>query len=262
MTQLVAAICDDGQKVITVSDRMVSSGDMTLTFEHSDRKAQAITSHSAILIAGTMHEPDLIRDLRLKAKGKDRIRDIADTCVGLYQELRVNHIQDEILRRNGLSSFEEYQRKQKILHDSMILEINDAVKKYDLGLTLMLVGVDNEAHILHIGNPGAWRSFDNLGYCTVGMGERHADNVFAWYRYSRNMPLRQALHIAFEAKKKAEVAGGVGQASDIMIIAKQGLRIVKEGTVKQLEDIYNSYEAKDPRRELRERITGLKVQYE
>lgn len=34
MTQLIGAICENGKKVITLSDRMVSTGDMTLAFEH------------------------------------------------------------------------------------------------------------------------------------------------------------------------------------------------------------------------------------
>lgn len=39
MTQLIAAICENGSNVVTASDRMVSTGDMTLAFEHPRKKA-------------------------------------------------------------------------------------------------------------------------------------------------------------------------------------------------------------------------------
>ncbi len=260
LTQLVAAICENGNTIVTVSDRMVSTGDMTLTFEHSDRKAQPITKNAVVLIAGTMHEPDLIRDLRERAKGKDRIRDIADICKILYQELRKTHIEDEIINRRGLGSFEEYQAKQRMLHDSQIMEINERVAKYNLGLEIMLVGVDDEAHISQVTNPGTWRSFDNLGYCCIGMGDRHAANVFAWHKYSRNMSSKDAIYIAFEAKKRAEAAGGVGQASDLLVISKEGIKELKTVTVKALEEAYNETEAMDSRRDLDARIKGIKIQ--
>jgi hypothetical protein len=54
VTQLIAAICEDGQKIVTVSDRMVSTADMTLTFEPEESKAQRISDKAVVLIAGTL----------------------------------------------------------------------------------------------------------------------------------------------------------------------------------------------------------------
>ena len=51
MTQLIAAICDGGKAVVTASDRMVGTGDMTLTFEHEQPKAQAISERAVLLSA-------------------------------------------------------------------------------------------------------------------------------------------------------------------------------------------------------------------
>ena len=112
MTQLIGAICENENKIVTVSDRMVGTGDMTLTFEHEQPKAQIIIETAVVLTAGTMHEPDLITDARGKARGRERIRDVADVLKEVYQELRMQHIEDEILKpMAGLKSFEEYHRK-------------------------------------------------------------------------------------------------------------------------------------------------------
>lgn len=78
MTQLVAAICEHGEKVITVSDRMVSTGDMTLTFEHPRMKAVKMSERAIVLTAGTVHEPDLLRQAQKEARGKDTILELGN----------------------------------------------------------------------------------------------------------------------------------------------------------------------------------------
>ena len=52
MTQLIAAICDRGATVITVSDRMVSTADLTLTFEPDTSKATAIGKAAVVSYVG------------------------------------------------------------------------------------------------------------------------------------------------------------------------------------------------------------------
>jgi len=261
MTQLIAVICDCGRSVIGISDRMVTTGDMTLGFESPNRKADIITAKSAVLLAGTVHEPDLVRDAKQRAKGKDRIREIAEAFTDVYLELRTKRIEDEVLKaRAGIKSFAEYHQKQQMLHESLVFDINDRVRRHDLGLSVILLGIDDSAHIFHISNPGTSRSFDNLGYCTVGMGDRHADNVFAWYRYCSATPLKEALYIAFEAKKKAEMAGGVGAITDALIITSDGPQIVEESTLQALLEVYNDREHGTQRKSFDRRITELKLE--
>lgn len=160
----------------------------------------------------------------------------------------------------GIQSFAEYHQKQQMLHESVVFDTNDGIQKYQLGLELILIGVDDRAHISHITNPGLWRSYDNLGYCTLGMGERHADNVFAWYKYASTTPLKEALYIAFEAKKKSEMAGGIGPTTDAFIIKAEGIEVVDESTIKGLLEVYNEREFGAERRALNDRLAKLDLQ--
>ena len=261
MTQLVAAICDQGRKIIALSDRMVTTGDMTLGFEHEERKMYILTEKAIILLAGTIHEPDLITDIKNSINPKHSVRDIANVAKTKYQSLRDTLIIDEILRRYGLKSFDDFHNKQKILHDGIVLEINDQVKKYFLPLDLLLVGLDGQgSHIIHISNPGIWKSYDPLAYCCLGMGDRHAENVFAWYRYSQNLNLNEALYISFEAKKKSEMASGVGNITDALIIDQDGTKEVKEETMNELQEAYYERERQAERRGFDRKITELKIQ--
>jgi hypothetical protein len=185
MTQLIGAICEDNKKALTFSDRMVSTGDMTLAFEQPAKKVVPVSDKALVLTAGTIHEPDLIRQATIRAKGKERIVEIADVLKEVYQQFREEHIVDEILRAlAGIRSFAEWHAKQRTMHDGLAMDLNARIGQYRLGLSLLLVGVDETAHLIRVDDPGTYRSFDNLSYCCIGMGDRHADNVFAWYKYS------------------------------------------------------------------------------
>ena len=261
MTQLIGAICEDGKKVIALSDRMVSTGDMTLAFEHPRMKALPISQKAIVLTAGTVHEPDLIRLAKERARGKDRILDIAEILKEVYQDIRERHVIDEILRpQAGIRSFAEWHAKQRSLHDGIVVDLNHAISTYELGLSLILAGVDDTGHLIRIGDPGIYRSYDALSYCCIGMGDRHSDNVFAWYKYSQALPLSEALYIAFEGKKRAEMAGGVGQATDIIVIGVNGIQQIKAETIKTLEEIYCERESRSERAGFDKSIKDLKVQ--
>lgn len=261
MTQLVGAICQGGKTVVTVSDRMVGTGDMTLQFEQPRRKAVLLCSNAVVLMAGTIHEPDLIRKAQLGAKGKDDLLIIADTLKDVFQEFREKHLVDEVLRpQTGMKSLDQWRDEQSKLHDSTVLNVSRDIEKYELGLSLLLAGVDTEGHLIRLGDPGTYRSFDYLSYCCIGMGDRHADNVFAWYKYSREVGLNEALYIAFEAKKKAEMAGGVGSSTDILIIDQDSISEVEESTIKKLEHIYNEREAQRECQKFDDSVTKLAIQ--
>lgn len=260
MTQLVGAICEHGTKVITISDRMVSTGDMTLSFEHPRLKAFAVTEQSVVLTAGTVHEPDLLREAREKSKGRERIIDIANVIVEIYQEIRESHMIDEVLRpRLGISEMDNWHQKQRMLHDGIVIDVDNEIQRYGLGLHLLLAGIDDKSHLIRIRDPGIYRSYDNLAYCTIGMGERHADNVFAWYKYSSEFPLNDAIYIAFEAKKRSEMAGGVGIATDVIVIDEGGIKKLNDDTVANLEKIYNEREKDRQRTGFDKRITELEI---
>jgi hypothetical protein len=256
MTQLIAALCDGGKTAIAVSDRMVSSSDMTLGFEAPDAKSEVISNNFVVLVAGTIHEPDLVRDVQQKAKGKDSFREIADVLKDLYQQLRTKRIEDEILRaRWGIETINEFHKKQRMLLEGLVIETQERIADYDIGVQMVIAGVDDRAHIGIVGNPGVWRSYDSLGWCVTGMGDRHAENVFAWYRFSRATPLNQALFITYEAKRKSEMAGGVGKGTDMLVIKADGIHEVNEKTLTALEAIYEERESGSQRKEFDKKIS-------
>ncbi len=237
MTQLIGAVCDNGRKLIFLADRRVERAG--LAFDRGV-KGEPISDNAMALTAGTVHEPELLEEVKkeLKNVSKPRIVDIAKKISKKYQDIRIERIKDEVLRQMGFESLNDYYDKQKILHDSMVIDLNSKIEQYDLGLYLLLGGVDERAHLYRITNPGVYASFDAIGFLCPGMGQEQAESTFVWYDYSPLLTETEALYIAFEAKKKAETAGGIGETTDAWLIGEGGIYEVKQETITGLNEIY------------------------
>lgn len=258
MTQLIGAICEQGQKVVLISDRMVERAG--LAFERGT-KGQSIASNAIVLTAGTVHEPELIRDVKSEFQGVSNpsILTIVKRLTEKYHEIRLARVNDEILRARGFNSIEEFYSKQRLLHDSLIIDINSSIEGYDLGIHLLVAGVDSEAHIYYVCNPGTYSSYDEISFFCPGMGKEQAESTFVWYVFTPELPLRETLYIAFEAKRKAESAGSVGQATDAWIIDKEGIHEVKPETIERLGSIYASRQDTFKREKFSSEITDLEL---
>lgn len=235
MTQLIGALCENRSKLILISDRMVTTGNGTLAFEH-EAKFQFVAPNAIVLTAGTVHEPEIIVDTKAQIKGMCSVLEIADILSRNYRKIRRKRVENEVLEEMGILSFDEFHRKQNLLNENTVLQLSKKITDYDLGVHLLLGGVDDKAHLYRIGEPGTYRSFDEVGFCCIGSGDRHADPVFAFYGFSLSSPLGETLQIGFEAKKRAEMAGGVGEKTDIWIMEKGGIYAVTSETIKELED--------------------------
>ena len=242
MTQLVGVLCENREKVVLLSDRMVTTADGSLAFEH-ERKYVFIASNALVLTAGTVHEPELINNTQVEIKGRGSLQEIAESLSKSYREVRKKRIEHEILQEIGLASFEDFQRKQNLLHEGMVLDVSSRIREYDLGVALLLGGVDEKAHLYRITEPGTYRSFSELGFCCIGSGDRHAEPVFAFFKFSPKFSESEALQIGFEAKKRAEMAGGVGKEKDAWIIEKGGVYEVDSETLRSLESAHNAQES-------------------
>ena len=153
---------------------------------------------------------------------------------------------DLLFARRGLTLADFY-RNQKTLHESTIIELNSQMDDYDLGLEMIVVGVDRggDAHVYQIFNPGVALPQDALAFACSGTGQRHADVVFAYRKYTPTFSLERAVYVSFEAKKKAEMAGGVGASTDIAIIKNDATyRLLPQSVIMELERIYSESEKK------------------
>jgi hypothetical protein len=258
MTQLIAAICENRKAIVLFSDRMVERAG--LAFERGV-KGKRIANNALVLTAGTIHEPELIMDVRnefIKTTNPN-ILNIAKRFTEKYHETRQNRILDQILKPLGFNSIDEFYSKHKILHDSVVLDLMSKIEEFQLGVHLLLAGVDSEAHIYYICDPGTYSSYDEIGFFCPGMGKEQAESTFVWYDFSPEQKLSEALFIAFEAKKRAEAAGSVGKITDGWVIDEKGCHVVAPETISELEKIYEKRQEIFKRERLGKEIEELKI---
>jgi len=237
-------MANDSQDIIVLADRMLTSYDNTLCFELDGSKIEKLFENSVALTAGaaTLHQ-SIYQGCQAEIREKSPlISDVAAKIKEKYQEIRNMYLSDQVFTRRGLT-LESFYKMQHSLHEGTIADLNNYMDQYVLPLQMLVAGVDELAHIYMIGDPGILIPLDSLGFACIGTGTRHAEVTFAYRKYSKKLDTPKALYIAFEAKKRAEMAGGVGQTTDIMIASKGcGFRIVKDNIISQLEEIYKSVE--------------------
>jgi 20S proteasome alpha/beta subunit len=149
--------------------------------------------------------------------------------------------------------------KHKILHDSVVLDIMGRMEEFRLEVRILLAGVDSEARIYYICDPGTYSSYDEIGFFCPGMGKEQAESTFVWYDFSPEQKLSEVLFIAFEAKKRAKAAGSVGKMTDGWIIDKGGCHAIARETIDELEKIYEKRQEIFRREKLGKEIEELKI---
>jgi hypothetical protein len=107
------------------------------------------------------------------------------------------------------------------------------------GMDILLAGLDDTGpHLYLISDPGTSTCFDAIGYHAIGSGESQAIATISGHGFVNTFDPRTALYIAYEAKRKAERAPGVGRETDIRVINSAGVEEVSKETMGKLEKIY------------------------
>ncbi len=270
VTICIGALCDaDGgtpKKAITLSDRMVTYADLTVAFEHDTPKIDILSSNCLALSAGSaVAQIPVYRAVAttIPPKASLPISEIVDKVKEKYREVKLSKIEDEVFKNRGLTMAQFYQNQQSLDPD-FVAQLDAEVEDYRFDLSIIVAGVDSGGgHLYLVYPPLSSDCFDGFGYVAIGTGERHSESVFIARRYTSSTPFRKALCIAYEAKKRAEIAVGVGKQTDAYVVDGQGVHMVSSDTLKAMDELYNQVYEIDNKRysELDNAISKLNVSY-
>jgi len=133
------------------------------------------------------------------------------------------------LQRGG--TLPAYLQAQPNVYGQIVAQMNT----FNLTLDVIIAGTDaTGAHIWRVTNPGTSYCLDKLGYDAIGSGAIHALTSLYTSRQVRSKPFLDSLYAVYDAKRAAEVAPGVGQATDIAIIDQTTVQRCPERVLEEL----------------------------
>lgn len=220
MTICIAALYGKGEGCVLISDQMTTAHfPIGYEFETDEvekivRISDGIGAHA--LISGDVLFANEVIEQARKQISMDNIREtpgIAEAIRIAYQQVRRKHLIRNELESRGLD-IDTYFGKQQSFLAPLVQVIDKAFRTWSPRVEFIVAGKDEAlAHIFTIVNPGDLTCHDPIGYAAIGTGAPHALYSLIEANYRKSLAKEQVEELLKAAKKRSEVAPGVGRAT-------------------------------------------------
>jgi 20S proteasome alpha/beta subunit len=232
MTVCIAAICEN-DVIIGASDRMLTAGSTEFEPAPSSKgqsfltKILPVNESIALMTAGSAslqteiavrmaHEFELVRGNQ--PPHELTVPDVVEHYIRHYNAIRANVASHAILAPLGLDQ-NSFIGRQKEMNEVFIREISSQLLNFSMpDIQTLVVGRDSTGAHLYKIDQAYSQCYDAIGFAAIGSGASHAESQFMLNGYNRLFPQEEAMWLTFLAKRKAEVAPGVGQVTDMFAI--------------------------------------------
>ena len=147
---------------------------------------------------------------------------IAETVRVAYQQKRLERVVKTELEPRGMSLQDYYNNQQRLL-PQMVQIVDQALQETNIGVEIIVAGkVGPECTIHTIVNPGVDSNNTPIGYSAIGSGAPHAIYSLIAEQYKPSLEKATVLNMVKSAKKRSEVAPGVGLQTQCRVISLKG----------------------------------------
>jgi 20S proteasome alpha/beta subunit len=239
MTTCVAVICDDGNAIVLVADKMIGIGYVESELEIT--KMRQIHRNWWILFAGEDITP--VFDIVDYAKagignGAATIADVQDAVRKAFAQKRLEDAEALYLTPIGWE-IETFNKDGHALLPNFE-EIQTKIDGYALSIQLLVAGFDaGKAHIFSLYGYGEKRGItqrtDIPGFDSIGSGATAATFMMYYRDVSPKAPVREAVYYALEGKYLGEQASGVSGSTDLFVARpdKELIQLNDEETIEE-----------------------------
>jgi hypothetical protein len=201
---------------------MLTSGD--IQFQPPTTKIYTFTTSINVMTSGDagfqneflQHAYAEVRQL-ISANPKDwlAVEDVAQIIIKHRNEAKARRSEAAILAPLSLTR-STFLSGAHGLGDALSKTIASDLVQFQVPSTSTIVcGVDSTgAHIFTIYDGNLYCN-DPLGFAAIGIGARHAESQFMLAEHARQNSLSETLLLVYAAKKRAEIAPGVGTVTDM-----------------------------------------------
>jgi hypothetical protein len=231
---------------------MITTGD--IEFEPQQPKIVQLTRSIAVMTAGDIAFQTEILDSvrgdvqrRVEAEPNNwwRLSDVTDLYVRAYYRAKSKRAERAILFPLGLTH-ESYIAESQQLSPQLNARIASDLINFEVpAVEAIVTGLDNLGAHIFVVNNGEESCHDAIGFATIGIGAGHAASHFMFQGHTRVRPVPETMFRTYAAKKRAEVAPGVGGDTDMVIIGPNlgSYFVVFQEVIDRLDSIYQTARA-------------------
>jgi 20S proteasome alpha/beta subunit len=230
---------------------MISKQMPPIEYEHEIEKIVKVFPNFYVLMAGTVNNAvDIVEKAKSSTKESDSYYKKFEKFKEAYSVYRKEKIEDVILGTQGFTSITDFQQRQNTLSKEVVMSIQNLIANANLQTLMILVALENhKCYIKVLNHPGDL--INPLEYAVIGSGDLHATQSLISARYKKSEDVDTATYLVFEAKKRAEVAPGVGNMTDMIVLYynDSGELIYKKLTddeLGKLDEVYKDVNLRDP----------------
>jgi len=256
MTLVQASICENGNTIIFIADRMVSSSmGEYIQYEKEGNSSKIFRfKNNVIGFAGVL--PDIIK-VKNRLELKDNFEEFLDNILKVMKDIKDEELERLIINESIWKNKEEFIQNQQICPPELkdFIFAKNAKSKLQINCLIAGFNKNNEAKIFSINNEYDVYDHSDLAYYSIGSGTPFSVIFFDQENYDNKCSLEEGLYFAYRAKKTAESHIGVGTQTDIIVLRKEDDPIIiyaDNDLMKMLESLYN--EEKTGNYELRKKI--------
>ncbi len=153
MTIGIAAICESGKYVVTASDRLITRGyPSVVEFETAERKAEAL--HRTCIVLQSANNLGVAAEIvdaarsKTEAVHRESLQALADLFKRAYTEIRLRHLEEEVILRYLGPDYVRHREKDVSLPDylrnqtAIYLSLVQRMDQFEFGVQLLLAGID------------------------------------------------------------------------------------------------------------------------
>lgn len=255
MTVCIAAVCNviEGRShcLIAAADRMITIGE--IEYEPQQTKMVFFATNTVALFSGDMQlhaavVPRVhkrIRDALHETPGNINVEQIAEFYAEEFGYYRRTMAEREILVPRGMS-FDRFLARQATMAHWQVDDLDSRLASYYIDSTAIIAGIDPTGpHIYKIWNPGVAMCFDTPFFACSGAGESLATTQFMVGRYDKTWSVERAMWLTFVAKARAEMAGGVGSETDLVLIVPGQKHVLTNSEKSELYRLFKQTSQKE-----------------
>jgi len=249
MTVCVAAICAPAA-VIGMSDRMLTAGDVQFTPQRS--KIVAVTTSIVAMISGDIAlahellvEVTATVNARIQTEPQNwwKVKDVAELWKAAYLERLKRESESKWMAPLGLT-LDTFISRNRELNSGLAGRLTQELLNYDLPIMeVIFAGIDQSGPHLYVADGGKVWCQDAVGFAAVGSGASHAKSQLMFSGHTASSPFNKTLYHIYAAKKRAEVAPGVGQETDSFIAWQLGgSSVIRDDIIDLVKTAYEEVE--------------------